>query len=305
MIREIEMNLFCHLICAIVIFLLLAVALAAVLAYHKRIFEQVRLCFKSIKRCYRQIRLCYKQVKRWWKKYWDTKFTSLDKYLNKKWKYLVRHKNSFLFFGVIIALVLLFSCTLPWIEPGQEKSQWTLWGMEQGRKEPQWTPWGKVISSIVTPLVAFIITLLGLYRVLKQFQVQVDQVRGQAENHSKQMAAEQFKNAIDHLGNDNQAVVLGGVHALHNLAVTFKEYRKQVFEVLCSFIREETRKPECQARALALIELIDKTQKTNNTSEDTKQATSPIVIQTIVDKLFREEKSKEIYKDKGKDKDNN
>jgi len=111
----------------------------------------------------------------------------------------------------------------------------------------------------------------------------------QASNASKQMSAEQFKNAIEHLGNANQAVVLGGVHALHNLAVNFpKEYSQQVFEVLCSFIREETRKPKYQAIVMNMPV----------SSKNTQQVTSLIVIQTIVDKLFRYEKPEDsVYWD--------
>jgi len=91
---------------------------------------------------------------------------------------------------------------------------------------------------------------------------------------------------------------------LHNLAMTFpNEYSKQVFEVLCSFIREETRKEEYKTKVLAEIESSDKTQKASSdtlgldtsyiridTTQITlsKQVTSLIVIQTIVDKLFRE-----------------
>jgi hypothetical protein len=146
----------------------------------------------------------------------------------------------------------------------------------------------------------------------------------QTENTQKQIAAEQFKNAVDHLGNEKQSVVLGGVHALHNLATTFPEqYGKQVFEVLCSFIREETRKPEYQAKIEAMIESTDQTKVSSGETPTTwlilpnmsrplipmdssKPATSLIVIQTIVDKLFRETfeyidektgKTKELYRE--------
>jgi len=51
------------------------------------------------------------------------------------------------------------------------------------------------------------------------------------ENIAKrQSTAEHFKNAIDHLGSEQQPVVLGGVHALHNLAVYDSDgYSQQVF----------------------------------------------------------------------------
>ena len=98
---------------------------------------------------------------------------------------------------------------------------------------------------------------------------QTRQMKAQAKNANMRMAAEQFKNAIDHLGSKEQPVVLGGVHVLHNLAMTFpKEYSRQVFEVLCSFIREETRR------------------KGYPIEVDSRPS---IVIQTILDKLFRED----------------
>ena len=89
------------------------------------------------------------------------------------------------------------------------------------------------------------------------------------------LAVEKFKNAIDQLGSEKQATVLGSVHALHNLAVKNQEdYSQPVFEIFSSFIREETTKDEYKQRA----------------SKDPS-----IVIQTIVDKLFREEKSRKFY----------
>jgi len=131
-------------------------------------------------------------------------------------------------------------------------------------------PWITIITENPGTVLSIIFSILG-------FVLTVGLLCLQASNTRKQIAAEQFKNAIEHLGSDRQAVALGGVHALHNLAVTFpNEYSKQVFEVLCSFIREETRKDEYQQRA----------------SENPS-----IVIQTIVDKLFREKESRKFYQE--------
>ena len=121
-----------------------------------------------------------------------------------------------------------------------------------------------------------IIALGGFYiaadTVKKQFTAQSEILKTQS-------AAEHFKNAIEHLGSEQQPIVLGGVHALHNLAVKNQEYRQPVFEILCSFIRQETVKEEYQARVEA----------TNAPS---------IVIQTIVDKLFRyKTPDKKVYRD--------
>jgi len=53
----------------------------------------------------------------------------------------------------------------------------------------------------------------------------------------------QFKNAIEHLGHKEQSVILGGIYALHHLATNAPNYRKQVLDMLCSFVRTETTKP--------------------------------------------------------------
>ena len=106
-----------------------------------------------------------------------------------------------------------------------------------------------------------------------------------------QVTAEQFNNAIHNLGNENQAVVLGGIHALNHLAMKHDEYRQQVFDILCSFLREETVKEEYQKRILASIDSSEEPY----IPDTSQQVTSRVVIQTIVDRLFREEKSSELY----------
>ena len=147
----------------------------------------------------------------------------------------------------------------------------------------------------------------------QQFQAQMAQLTIQAENTSqmlentkRQVSAEQFKNAIEHLGSEKQAVVLGGIHALHNLASNNKDtYSQPVFEVLCSFIREETNKPaykkqfpgdaETQSQGIQVQLFPFQIGKKNVEKPDTDRPTSLIVIQTIVDKLFRDESSREVY----------
>ena len=279
--------------------------------------KRARFCLIQAKRRFlytkiwwRKAKIRYYQAKRWWKKDWKTKLTELDANLEKIWKFLETHKNSFSCFAVImggiIVFVLLFVTlwTLPWVKQGDQ-------GLD-------WTPWGEVISRITAPLLVFILGLLAYWRIFRQFQVQVKQVGDQAKNASKQIAAEQFKNAVDHLGSKKQAVVLGGVHALHNLATTFpKEYSKQVFEVLCSFIREETGKQDYQDQVEAKLAAEEesrqkdaKSQKTDTESapiptpsKPTEQprTTSLIVIQTIIDKLFREDVELEaVDKETGK-----
>ena len=59
---------------------------------------------------------------------------------------------------------------------------------------------------------------------------------------------ERFKNAIDQLGNDNNAVVLGGIYTLHRVAKEDKSYRENVFNILCSFVRDVTITDEYKER---------------------------------------------------------
>ena len=151
----------------------------------------------------------------------------------------------------------------------------------------------------------------------EQFDIQSKQLDQQADIARKQIAAEQFNQAIEHLGSEKQTVVLGGVHALHNLAMNFPdEYSKQVFEVLCSFIREETSKPEYQKKVVVAIEATDETKMTSPTvitigfaikyiPPPEKPIAVSLIIQTIVDKLFKEKvevtnektgETKELYR---------
>jgi len=174
------------------------------------------------------------------------------------------------FIGVIL-FVIFYLISMPWVVYGQ--------------KGPLWTPWGEAISKIFVPALSAFGTIVG---VIVTALITLSKVRQQSTDNTKtRIAADQFKNAIDHLGSQEQTIVLGGVHALHNLAETFpKEYSKQVFEVLCSFIREKTTQKAYQDKFSETLDPSDKT-----------QTTSLIVIQTIVDKLFREDESRKFYQE--------
>lgn len=56
----------------------------------------------------------------------------------------------------------------------------------------------------------------------------------------KGQVQERFKNAIDQLGNPNEAVNLGAIYTLHHIARDSTDLRKTVFDILCSYIRETT-----------------------------------------------------------------
>jgi len=132
-----------------------------------------------------------------------------------------------------------------------------------------------------------IVSMGGIVLTLITVWALHNQLSSQASNARKQISAEQFKNAIEHLGSEKPTIVLGGVHALHNLAVSFpEEYSQAVFEVLCSFIREETANPEYKKKFPSTTDAADE----KPAILPSNQATSPIVIQTVIDKLFRDEK---------------
>ena len=83
---------------------------------------------------------------------------------------------------------------------------------------------------------------------------------------------ERFKNAIDHLGSKKPSIILGGIHAMHQIALFEPIYRPIVFNILCSYIREKTSSlPEW-----------------NDYPEAERSKIKPkIEIQTIIDLLFK------------------
>jgi len=170
---------------------------------------------------------------------------------------------------------------------------------------PPWNDRVDFISKIVVPILGFVVTLYILRPTLKSFKTQTDQLamqskqlEDQAENARKQMAAEQFKNAIEHLGSFEQSKILGGIHALHNLATIDKSYRKQTLDILCSFVREETTRPGykelIRAKNLAKHHR-DETHVKKVFEKYGHRIVSTIVIQTIINLLFRQKNDREVY----------
>lgn len=102
----------------------------------------------------------------------------------------------------------------------------------------------------------------------KQIQAFVDQNK----ITEKGKVDERFKNAIEHLGSEKDAIVLGGIYALHRIAQEDKTYRQTVFDILCSYIRDKT-------SSLKLW---------GDIPEGERGTIKPtIVIQTIIDLLFK------------------
>ena len=155
--------------------------------------------------------------------------------------------------------------------------------------------WGVFVSKIGIPFLTAISTIAIVLAVRWEFHSQKVYLGEQAKNADKtfeiaqkQLAVEQFNKAIEHLGSENQVKVLGGVHALHNLAMTYpNEYSQPISEILCGFIREETVKPEYQKQFLSMPD----SSLTSDKPEPLLSPTSQIVIQAIIDILFCGENS--------------
>jgi uncharacterized protein YjbI with pentapeptide repeats len=85
---------------------------------------------------------------------------------------------------------------------------------------------------------------------------------------------ERFKNAIEQLGSEKEAVNLGAIYILHHVAKDSKYLRKSGFEILCSYVRET-------------VAGINYPKKVNPS----------IKIQSTLNLLFIDENEREIYKD--------
>ena len=225
-----------------------------------------------------------------------------------------------------------------WVLPAQNSTEEVIHAGEGGFlgtsvPSPAGVPRGRTLKSIgefsariVFPLTAGIIGVVALVFTWLRTNAIMEQTRNTTktlentrktlENAQKQITSEQFKNAIDHLGNARQAIVLGGIHALHDLAMNNVEYRQRVLEILCSFIREETNKANYQRRVLEILAkeenanqsleygetprkpaAIDHFYASLNSDASDGFATSMIVVQTIIDKLFRTESSRKVYQE--------
>lgn len=156
------------------------------------------------------------------------------------------------------------------------------------------SPNGEFLVKIVFPVLGGIVGLIGVYLLYQRTSA----ILKQTIMSEKHIQAEHFKNAIEHLGNDKHAVILGGIQALHNLAANNRDYRKQVFEIFCSFIRQETSDP----RYKAMINADYATSPHTSTQQESKvddnacpPRVSKMIIQTILDKLFKDTSGKRVY----------
>lgn len=108
-------------------------------------------------------------------------------------------------------------------------------------------------------------------------QLQAQAINKQSEQldlSRKGQVDERFKNAVEHLGNDKEPIILGGIVELHQIAKEEKEkYSTVVFNILTSYLRTIL--------------------KVTIPRDDNFKETIP---QTIIDFLFKENR-KDIYKE--------
>jgi len=130
----------------------------------------------------------------------------------------------------------------------------------------------KVILTIIAGIVAVFVWHTG-YRRAKATEKQLKLIeKGNIETR--------FNNAVGHLGNENSAVVLGGIHALHQIAVENKNYTQIIHNLFCDYIRENSAK----------IYIKNDFEKMPDYC--------PVIIQTLLDYLFKPYNNKDsVYKD--------
>jgi len=129
------------------------------------------------------------------------------------------------------------------------------------------TPQGELLKVFLTTI-GGIVAIFALYYTAKRIKVME---KGNVETR--------FNNAVGHLGNANSAVILGGIHALHEIAVENKNYTKIVHNLFCSYLRENSAK---------LYENFD-FEKTPDYC--------PVIIQILINYLFKPYNNKDsVYK---------
>jgi uncharacterized protein YjbI with pentapeptide repeats len=129
----------------------------------------------------------------------------------------------------------------------------------------------KIILTIIGGIGVFFTLYLSYKRAKagdKAVRLQGDAINKQSEQLEltrKSQIDERFKNAVEHLGNDKEPIILGGIVELHQIAKEEKDkYAPVVFNILTSYLRSIL--------------------KVNLERDDNFSSTIP---QTIIDFLFR------------------
>jgi uncharacterized protein YjbI with pentapeptide repeats len=139
----------------------------------------------------------------------------------------------------------------------------------------------KVFLTFIAGIIAMLVWHSG-YKRVKVMEKQTEKTGEQIRVMFKGNIDTRFNNAVGHLGNVNPTVVLGGIHALQQIAVEYEDYTQLVHNLFCSFLRENSTK---------LYKNIDFMETPDF---------CPVIIQTLIDYLFKPYNNKDnIYKEKG------
>ena len=137
----------------------------------------------------------------------------------------------------------------------------------------------KVFLTAIAGIVAVFVWHTG-YKRVKVMEKQTEKTAEQIQVMYKENVDTRFNNAVGHLGNEKHSIILGGIHALHEIAVENKNYRQIVHNIFCSYIRENSAK---------LYEKVDFEKMPDY---------CPVIIQTLIDYLFQPYNYEDsVYKD--------
>lgn len=111
---------------------------------------------------------------------------------------------------------------------------------------------------------------------------QFNQTNKQIEIQEKGKSADRFRDGIELLGSPNDAIVIGGIYLLDNLAHEYPdEYAVQVFEIFCGYLRTDSKLNWKEHRQIySDSSIID--------SLILSQYIFPNKYQTIIDKVFKD-----------------
>lgn len=158
-------------------------------------------------------------------------------------------------FSLIVSVIILISTLIFY----SDIAYWLFGNTDESK--------GKLLTLLLT-IIGAIFAIYGLKINSKRIKQGNEQLKQQDKNNTNT----RFKDAVTLLGNDNPAVVLGGIHTLNQIAINNIEYREIVFDILCSYVRE----------------------KSDGLNFKLKTGRPSTVVQLIIDILFKE--NWEIYK---------
>lgn len=147
-----------------------------------------------------------------------------------KSKYIILYILSFLIFCLIISYFIF-------------RNELALWAYGNTLNRN-----GELLKDFLS-IIGGILVIIGLYLSFiraKSFEKSVEKQEQQILNQTKgieltrsSLINEQFKNAISHLGENKEPIILGGIAELNEIADKNDNFRELICDILSSFIRSE------------------------------------------------------------------